>query len=84
VTFTTYYINYQSINTILVKKGCLSIFGILYHNNFFVKKFRQNDVIGVSAFCQKGVFGNMSVHRLHSLNSNFSIKNDYWLMLSFG
>ncbi len=59
----------------LVKKGCFSIFGILYHNNFFVKKFRQNDVIGVSAFCQKGVFGNMSVH-CFSCISSIIIKRD--------
>jgi hypothetical protein len=41
-----------------------NIFGILYQNKFLMKKIRQNDLKRLSAFCQKAVFGNMSVHRL--------------------
>jgi hypothetical protein len=47
-------------NPLSAENGYFSVFDILYQNVIFQIKIWQNEVMTLSPFCLKAVFGNMS------------------------
>jgi hypothetical protein len=51
----------MQIKTEIIKNNDYKNFSVLYQTQFLGKKFLQNCLMWLSAFCQNAVFGNMSV-----------------------